>query len=67
VATRRRKKAKIKLANMWFFALPLAERIKYQTCRENDCNETGIFSPDSCRSWYCGKHMEENYERQVQP
>ena len=52
---------------MWFFALPLEERIKYQKCRENDCNETGIFSPDSCRSWYCGKHMEENYERQVQP
>ena len=49
---------------MWFFAMPLAERIKYQTCRENDCNETGIFSPDSCRSWYCGKHMEENFERQ---
>ena len=48
---------------MWFFKMTLEERVKYQKCKQDNCGETGIFSPDNCRTWYCGKHMGENYAR----
>ena len=66
MATRRKRQHKIKLANMWFFEMTLEERVKHQICSEKDCNESGIFSPNNYRNWYCGKHIEEQNERQIQ-
>jgi len=39
------------------------ERVQYQKCNGTECKEDGIFSPNSCITWYCKKHMEENYDR----
>jgi len=52
-----------KIPQMWFFSMTREERVQHQICNKTKCFEHGIFSNDNFRTWYCGKHMEENYDR----
>ncbi len=53
-----KRKAKLYIEGMWFFKKTREEQQKHQKCTY--CDETGIYSNDYMRTWYCGLHIRDN-------
>jgi len=57
-----KRKAKLYIEGMWFFSKSREEQQKHQKC--SLCDEIGIFSNDYMRTWFCGIHMREVWNKQ---